>query len=109
MESQIVNIEFTPNIIGEITDDLNILTNDPVNNPFSYSVSGSGVSPVINSPQELGVDCGSVYLTDTSDNFLIEIQNTGTMDLTINSVSFTEGTNLFNYEYSAFRNPVFLF
>ena len=106
LETQAVSIEFTPNVLGEINDALSLLSNDPVNNPYNFIVTGNGVQPEIASIHETGIDCGSVYLTDTSENFLIEIENTGSMDLIIDTVSFTEGTNVFNYSYQNFALPI---
>ena len=62
--------------------------------------------PILFSADSLGIDFGSLYLTDSSGDSLIVIQNIGTKAFQINSLSFVENTEAFNFEYSNLGIPI---
>jgi hypothetical protein len=72
---------------------------------YSLPVTGIGALPEIATETE-EIDFGQVYLTSQSGDSLIVIENTGLVDLTIQSLSFTESSNAFVFDYEELGNPI---
>ena len=188
MDSQLVNVSFSPNTPEEIAGNLYFLSNDPNNSMLSYPVSGTGYNlevdfsvdqtngdapldvqftdastgdiqnwnwdfgdgnssilqnpnhiyetdgiysvtlyvednyhqksltqenlitvighPILSSPDSLGINFGSLYLTDSSGDSLIVIHNIGTMAFQIDALSFVEDTGGFNFTYQNMGTPI---
>jgi PKD repeat protein len=105
MESKLVNIHFTPNVLNIIAGQIIFFTNDPLNSMYSLPVTGIGAVPEIATETE-EIDFGQVYLTSQSGDSLLVIQNTGLVDLTVQTLSFTENSGAFIFEYDELGNPI---
>ncbi len=86
-----ITVAFRPTTTGlktgaVVIDDLDNFASDA-----SVNVSGTGVEPVATLMTATTLAFGNVRINTTSNQAAITVQNTGTMDLTINSVSHTEG------------------
>ena len=104
------SIMFTPTGSGVKSTTLSIDSNDPLNNPYLFSVSGEGEAPVsdihvrqdtIDLPNGSGIHSfGHVQEGDTkTDTFTIE--NSGTASLIISGILLTDGyTDQFLIDYS---------
>jgi outer membrane protein OmpA-like peptidoglycan-associated protein len=84
-----VNVVFQPTATGSRTGTIAVRTNDLVDGTTDVPVSGTGVEPTISLTTPAG---GSLSFADTRVNTAsaaqtITITNTGSMDLTINSVT----------------------
>jgi hypothetical protein len=84
-----VNVVFQPTATGSRTGTIAVRTNDLVDGTTDVPVSGTGVEPTISLTTPAG---GSLSFADTRVNTasaaqMITITNTGSMDLTINSVT----------------------
>ena len=85
--NQTVNVTFTPNAETSFNGNLTMHTNDPLHQNPSIGLSGIGGLPHISvSPASL--DFGSVAIC-LSETLNITVQNTGTVDLTVSSVTTT--------------------
>ena len=62
--------------------------------------------PILFTPDSLGFDFGSLYLTDSSEDSLIIIQNIGTKAFQIDELSFVENTGSFNFNYQNIGIPI---
>ena len=102
MESKNVNVTFTPDEFGEINGQLIFFSNDPDNNPYYSYLTGNGIEQThyLTRTDTTQIDFGVVYLTSQSADSLIVLENTGNMDVTINSLSFINGSNAFVYTYN---------
>jgi PKD repeat protein len=105
MESKVVNIHFTLDELSEISGQIIFFTNDPVNSMYSLPVTGIGALPEITTETD-EIDFGLIYLTSQSGDSLIVIENTGLVDLTIQSLTFTENSNAFVFAYEELGNPI---
>jgi len=90
-------ITFDPSAAGERTATLSIANDDADENPYDFSIQGTGVAPEINLKEGVtdiadggSYDFGSQLLsTDTDVTFTIE--NTGTADLNLTILPITVG------------------
>jgi len=62
--------------------------------------------PLISTPDSLGIDFGTVYLSDVSGDSLIVIENIGTDTIFVTALSFINSTGGFNYSYDDLGNPI---
>jgi hypothetical protein len=99
-------ITFDPSATGTRSATFSIVTNDSDENPYNFSIQGTGTSPEINMVGNLitivnddmsasvsdNTDFGTVSIDAGSTLVTYTIQNTGTGNLYIGAISFT-GTN----------------
>jgi hypothetical protein len=116
-QSSTFTLVFTPGAAGARSATMLIASNDPVKNPFSVALSGTGV--VVATPEIVvtgnsnGIDdgdtstsatnhtdFGSVFWQSGSVTRTFTIQNTGTADLTLGTVSVS-GTHAADFTVTA--------
>ncbi len=80
-----VTVRYRPSAQGPLTATLTIASNDPDENSIPITVTGAGVAAIIQL-SALSHNYGEIEV-GTSEGWLLSVFNTGTSDLTVNSVS----------------------
>jgi hypothetical protein len=102
------SITFSPSVLGQATEVISIFTNDPDDNPFTFTVQGEAALPDINvrkssTPIPNGTpdahDFGTVLIGDSSSPVVFNIENNGDGDLIVNSIAFNSG-DIFDFTYN---------
>lgn len=85
------DVEFAPTVVGTLTDDVSIVSNDP-SSPTLVPVNGDGVQPEVTlNPTSLSF--GNQLVGTTSATQSVTVENTGTSDLTVSLVDLATGTD----------------
>ena len=108
------DLTFDPSGVGNRTATVTIANNDSGNNPFTFNVSGTGVTPEIsilqgatNVPLNGNVNLGSSTIGVTTTALTFTILNSGTSNLDLGSLQIT-GTNAADFSFTPIGNTTLI-
>jgi hypothetical protein len=111
--SEVFTVTFHSNDIGQFESSISVYSNDPDDNPFTFSVRGEAALPdmrivksgtAVENGSANAHDFGSVLEGDTSQPVTFTIENHGTAALSIESTSFVSG-DLSDFSYDGSASP----
>ena len=83
-----INVTFRPTVVGARAATVSVASNDPVNPTLTVALSGTGTRPIAGvSPLSLAFGNQPVGVMSTGQ--MVTLSNTGTANLTVNSITIT--------------------
>jgi hypothetical protein len=114
--SETFAITFSPVDIGQVNTSISIYSNDPDDDPFTFTVQGEAALPqmqvmrgstAISNGDSNARDFGNVLVGDSSTPSTFTIENNGDADLHIQSISFISGdVGDFSYNDSSMSSTI---